>query len=73
MWARVWTTLPTTIAQPVALWNVIFLSKGMMSPRGERRTIEMKFLQTGSRMKITSTWRTRAAARAIAARILFKL
>jgi hypothetical protein len=45
----------------------------MMSPRGERRTIEMKFLQTGSRMKITSTWRTRAAARAIAARILFKL
>lgn len=48
------------------MWNVMFLSKGMTSFKGVRRSMEMKFLQTGSRMKATSTCRMRAAVRAMA-------
>jgi len=54
--------------QAVALWKVMFLSKGMMSFKGVRRSMEMKFLHTGSKMKATSTWRMRAAVRATAGR-----
>jgi hypothetical protein len=49
--------------QAVALWKVMFLSKGMMSFKGVWRNMEMKFRQTGSRMKAASTWRMRAAVR----------
>jgi hypothetical protein len=48
------------------LWNVIFLSRGTMSFKGVRRNREIKFLHTGSKMNATSTWRMRAAVRAIA-------
>jgi hypothetical protein len=50
---------------PTSLWKVMFLSKGMMPLRGVRRTIDIKFLQTGKRMKATSTWSTNAAERAM--------
>lgn len=68
MCATTWTTEPMTIAQPVALWKVMFLSNGMTSFKGVRRMREIKLRQTGRRMKATSTWRQRAAVRAIAAR-----
>src|SRR5580658_7308729 len=67
MCAPICTTVPKTIDQAVALWKVMFLSKGMIWLRGVRRRREMKLRQMGRRMKITSTCRTRAAARAIAA------
>ena len=43
-------------------------TNGITSFKGVRRSIEMKFRQTGKRMKMASTWRTRAAARAMAVR-----
>jgi len=55
MWATVWTKDQKTIDQAAALWKVMFLSKGMISFKGVRRKMEMKFLQTGSNMKATST------------------
>lgn len=60
------TTVPTTMDHAVALWKVMFLSNGMMSLRGVRRRREMKLRQTGRRIKITSTCKTKAAVRAIA-------
>lgn len=68
MCAPMWTALPTTIDQAVALWKVIFLSKGMISLSGVRRRSEIKLRQTGRRMRATSTWRTNAAVRAMANR-----
>jgi hypothetical protein len=47
------------------LWKVMFLSKGIMSFKGVRRAIDIKFLQTGKRMNATSTCSTKAAERAI--------
>jgi hypothetical protein len=41
---------------------------GITSFNGVLRSTEMKFRQTGNRMKMASTWSTRAAARAIAER-----
>ena len=41
-----------------SLWNVMFLSKGMMSFKGVLLSNEMKFRQTGKRMKATSICRT---------------
>lgn len=61
-----WTIDQKMMDQAVALWNVMFLSKGMISFKGVWRSREMKFLQTGSRMKATSTCRMRAAVRAMA-------
>lgn len=66
MCAPMCTADQKTMDQAVALWKVMFLSKGMKWFNGVRRTSEMKFRQTGSRMKMTSTWRTRAAVRAMA-------
>ena len=48
-------TVQKTMVQAAALWKVMFLSKGMMSFKGVRRNMEMKFLHTGSKMKATST------------------
>lgn len=67
MWATMCTMEKTTMDQATALWKVMFLSKGMKVLSGVLRSMEMKFRQTGRRMKATSTWRTRAAVRAIAA------
>lgn len=53
--ATMCTTVPTTIDHAVALWKVMFLSKGMMSFKGVRRNNEIKFRHTGRRMKMTST------------------
>jgi len=55
-----------TIDQPTDLWKVMFLSKGMIVPTGERRMREMKLRHIGKRMKMTSTWQSSAEARAIA-------
>jgi len=51
--------------QATSLWKVMFLSNGIMSLRGVRRAIEIRFLQTGKRMKATSTCSVSAAERAI--------
>lgn len=45
--------------------KVIFLSKGMTPFNGVRLSKLMKFLHTGSKMKATSTWRVKAADRAM--------
>ena len=45
---------PRKMDQAVALWKVMFLSKGMMSLSGVRRRREMKLRQTGRRMNMTS-------------------
>lgn len=66
MCATMCTTVPNTIDHAVALWNVMFLSKGMNELSGVLRRMEMKLRQTGRRMSATSTCRTRAAVRAIA-------
>ena len=55
-----------TMDHAVALWKVMFLSKGMKWLSGVRRTREMKLRQTGRRMKMTSTCRISAAVRAMA-------
>lgn len=64
-WAIVWTHEKKTIDQATSLWKVMFLSKGITSFNGVRRAMEIKFLQTGKRMKATSTCNTRAAERAM--------
>jgi len=51
--------------QATNLWKVIFLSKGITSFRGVRRAIDIRFLQTGNKMKATSTCSTNAAERAM--------
>jgi hypothetical protein len=56
--------------QAVALWNVMFLSNGINELRGVLRSREMKFRQTGKRMKMTSVCSTSAADLAIAVVIL---
>lgn len=63
--AIVWTQEKKTIDQATSLWKVMFLSNGIMSFRGVRRAMDIKFLQTGNRMKAISTWSTKAAERAI--------
>ena len=68
MCATMWTMEKMTMDQATALWNVMFLSKGMNELSGVRRRSEMKLRQTGRRMNATSTWRTSAAVRAIAVR-----
>jgi hypothetical protein len=55
MWDMICITVAATMEYAVALWNVKALSKGMMSLRGVRRSREMKFRQTGKRIKTTST------------------
>lgn len=50
---------------PTSLWKVMFLSKGMTPFRGVRRAMEIRFLQTGNKMKATSTWSVKAAERAM--------
>jgi len=64
--AIVCTQEKNTMDQATSLWKVMFLSKGMMSFKGVRRAIEIKFLHTGKRMKATSTCSTSAAERAMA-------
>lgn len=49
-----------------AVRKVMFLSNGTTSFKGVRRRMEMKLRQMGSMMNATSTWRTKAAERAIA-------
>jgi hypothetical protein len=44
---------------------VMFLSNGMMPFSGVRRTMEIRFLHTGKRIRAMSTCRTNAADRAI--------
>ena len=66
IWATIWTIEKMTMDQATALWNVMFLSKGMNEFKGVRRSREMKLRQTGRRMNAASTWRTSAAVRAIA-------
>lgn len=63
--AIVCTQEKKTIDQPTSLWNVMFLSKGMMPFKGVRRTMEIRFLHTGNMIRATSTWRTNAAERAM--------
>ena len=66
MWATMWMMEKTTTDQATALWNVMFLSKGMNELRGVRRRREMKLRQIGSRMNAMSTWSMSAAERATA-------
>lgn len=63
--AMVCTQEKNTIDQATSLWKVMFLSNGMMSFKGVRRAMEIRFLQTGKRMKATSTCRVKAAERAM--------
>lgn len=53
--AIVCTQEKKTIDQATSLWKVMFLSNGMMPFKGVRRTIDIKFLHTGKRMRATST------------------
>ncbi len=53
------------MAHATSLWNVMFLSKGIMSFSGVRRAMEIRFLHTGKRMKATSTCSVKAAERAM--------
>jgi len=62
--ATVCTQEKKTMDQATSLWKVMFLSKGITSFNGVRRAMEIRFLQTGNRMKATSTCSTRAAERA---------
>jgi hypothetical protein len=62
--ATVWTQEKKTIDQAIVLWKVMFLSKGIMSFNGVRRAMDIRFLQTGNRIKATSTCSTSAAERA---------
>jgi hypothetical protein len=63
-WAMVWSQEKKTMDQATSLWKVMFLSKGMTSFSGVRRAMEIRFLQTGKRIKATSTCSTNAAERA---------
>jgi hypothetical protein len=63
-WAIVCTQESQKIAHPTSLWKVMFLSNGIMPFKGVRRTIDIRFLQTGNRTRATSTWRVNAAERA---------
>lgn len=65
-----WIRVKTTMDQAVALWNVMFLSNGINELRGVLRSREIKFRQTGKRMKMTSVCSTSAADLAIAVVIL---
>lgn len=50
-----WMIVQKTMDHAVALCKVMLLSKGMTSLSEVRRRREMKFRQTGRRMKMTST------------------
>jgi hypothetical protein len=54
MCATIWTRLKKTMDHAVAMWNLMLSSKGTISFSAVWRRREMKFRQTGKRMKATS-------------------
>ena len=63
--AMVWTQEKKTIDHAVRMWNVMFLSKGMMPFKGVCLAMEISVRHTGKRIKAISKCKTKAAARAI--------